>query len=167
MPTDVVEGLILAAFPERESSCDVLISRTGSPLEQLPPGAAVGTGSLRRCAQLLHRRADLVMRDIRGNVDTRLKKLAADEFDAIVLAEAGLKRLGLESHVTQIFEAEVLMPAVGQGALAIETRADDAATAPSSSGSIMYLPIGPCWPSDRCWRLWRAGVRRRSALGPA
>ncbi len=127
LPTDIVEGLALAAVPPRESPFDVLLSRHG-PLDRLPPGATVGTGSLRRRAQLLHARADLQMRDIRGNVDTRVAKLAAGEFDAIVLAEAGLRRLGLERHVSQRFEHAVLLPAVGQGALGIEVRAGDVAT---------------------------------------
>jgi hydroxymethylbilane synthase len=124
LPTDVVAGLVLAAVPQRESPRDVLISPHGT-LDKLPAGATVGTGSLRRRAQLLHARADLQMRDIRGNVDTRLAKLAAGEFDAIVLAEAGLLRLGLEKHATQRFDPTVILPAVGQGALGIETREAD------------------------------------------
>ncbi|MEX2111978.1 MAG: hydroxymethylbilane synthase [Pirellulales bacterium] len=127
LPTDVVDGLTLAAVPPRESPFDVLLSRHG-PFEQLPQGATVGTGSLRRRAQLLHARADLQMRDIRGNVDTRVAKLAAGEFDAIVLAEAGLRRLELEHHVTQRFEPTVVLPAVGQGALGIEVRTGDSST---------------------------------------
>ena len=128
LPTDAVEGLVLAAVPERENTFDALISRHGESFEDLPPGAAIGTGSLRRRAQLLHARGDLQMRDIRGNVDTRLQKLTAGQYDAIVLAYAGLKRLGLEQQITQILEPEFVLPAVGQGALAIETRLDDSAT---------------------------------------
>jgi hydroxymethylbilane synthase len=124
LPTDVVAGLVLASVPQRESPRDVLISPHGT-LDKLPAGATVGTGSLRRRAQLLHARADLQMRDIRGNVDTRLAKLAAGEFDAIVLAEAGLLRLGLEKHATERFDPTVILPAVGQGALGIETREAD------------------------------------------
>ena len=127
LPTDVVEGLVLAAVPEREMTRDALISREGKSLEELPQGAVMGTGSLRRRAQLLHLRADLQMRDVRGNVDTRLQKLASGQYDALVLAEAGLKRLGLEGQITQLLEPEVLLPAVGQGALGIETRTQDAA----------------------------------------
>ncbi len=121
LPTDVVEGLVLAAVPARESPHDVLISRRG-PFDALPSGSVIGTGSLRRRAQLLHVRGDLQMRDVRGNVDTRLEKLAAGQYDALVLAEAGLKRLGMEGQITNIFQPEVLLPAVGQGALGIEAR---------------------------------------------
>lgn len=128
LPTDEVDGLCLAAVPERESARDVLISRSGLPFDRLPAGAVIGTGSLRRRAQLLYARGDLQMGDIRGNVDTRLEKLAAGEFDAIVLAHAGLKRLELEDRITEVFTADWMLPAVGQGALGIETRAADTAT---------------------------------------
>jgi hydroxymethylbilane synthase len=128
LPTDTVRGLVLSAVPARESPADVLLSRSGQPLAQLPGGALVGTGSLRRRAQLLHVRPDLEMRDIRGNVDTRLQKLADGQYDALVLAQAGLKRLGLEARITQVLDCDVLLPAVGQGALGIETRGDDAVT---------------------------------------
>ncbi|MBI3839619.1 MAG: hydroxymethylbilane synthase [Planctomycetia bacterium] len=128
LPTDAVEGLVLSAVPERESAHDVLVSRAGKNLDDLPAGAVIGTGSLRRRAQLLHLRPDLQMRDIRGNVDTRLEKLAAGQFGAVVLAHAGLKRLGLEGQITQILPFEIMLPAVGQGALAIEARRDDSAT---------------------------------------
>jgi hydroxymethylbilane synthase len=127
LPTDEVAGLALAAVPERESPFDVLVSRHG-PLRDLPAGATIGTGSLRRRAQVLYARPDLEMRDIRGNVDTRLAKLAAGEFDAIVLAHAGLLRLQLDQHITEIFAPTVVLPAVGQGALGIEARADDRQT---------------------------------------
>ncbi|MEX0641575.1 MAG: hydroxymethylbilane synthase, partial [Pirellulales bacterium] len=123
LPTDPVAGLCLPAVPERESPRDVLISRHGLLLDRLPAAATVGTGSLRRRAQLLHARADLVMRDVRGNVDTRLKKLADGEFDALVLAHAGLVRLGLDDQITEILKPARMLPAVGQGALAIEARA--------------------------------------------
>jgi len=128
LPTDVVDGLVLAAVPERESPFDALISRDGSPLESLPPGATIGTGSLRRRAQLLHARSDLIMCDVRGNVDTRLAKVTSGEFDAIVLAQSGLKRLGLEACISQVLEPPLCLPAVGQGALGIECRVDDEAT---------------------------------------
>jgi hydroxymethylbilane synthase len=127
LPTDQVKGLALAAVPERASVFDVLASPHG-PLASLPTGATVGTGSLRRRAQLLHARPDLAMRDVRGNVDTRLTKLAAGQYDALVLAEAGLARLGLEDRIAQVLPADIMLPAVGQGALAIETREDDRAT---------------------------------------
>src|SRR5262249_2894957 len=114
--------------PEREEPADALISLNRLPLDSLPHGAAIGTGSLRRRAQLLHVRGDLRMRDIRGNVDTRLQKLRDGAYDAIVLAIAGLKRLGLSAEIPQLLPLEVMLPAVGQGALGIEARADDQST---------------------------------------
>jgi hydroxymethylbilane synthase len=128
LPTEPVEGLILAAVPPRESSADVLVSRDGAALESLPRGARIGTGSLRRQAQLRHVRPDLHVADIRGNVDTRLRKLDDGQFDALVLAEAGLRRLGLEERISQVLPFTTMLPAVGQGALAIECRADDTET---------------------------------------
>jgi hydroxymethylbilane synthase len=128
LPTEPVEGLVLAAVPVRESTRDVLISRVANRLEDLPQGARVGTGSLRRQAQLLHFRPDLQLLDIRGNVDTRLRKLHEGEYDAIILAEAGLRRLGLAERITQVIPAEIMLSAVGQGALGLETRGDDEAT---------------------------------------
>jgi hydroxymethylbilane synthase len=127
LPTDVAPGLGLAAVPSRASVCDVLIANRYASLEELPSGATVGTGSLRRQAQLLHVRPDLKMRDIRGNVDTRLRKLRAGNFDAIVLAQAGMERLGLADQITQVLPLEIALPAVGQGALGIEARVDDEA----------------------------------------
>jgi hydroxymethylbilane synthase len=128
LPTEPVAGLALAAVPERESTADVLLSAKATSLETLPKGARVGTGSLRRKAQLLHVRPDLVIEDIRGNVETRVRKLDEGEFDAIVLAEAGLKRLGLADRITQVLPRSIILPAVGQGALGIESRDDDEAT---------------------------------------
>ncbi len=128
LPTEKVSGLVLAAVPERASPADVLVSREGINLDQLPAGAVIGTGSLRRRANLLHARPDLRMADIRGNVDTRLGKLDQGQFDAIVLAEAGLNRLGLTARARQILPYDVMLPAVGQGALGIETREDDPPT---------------------------------------
>lgn len=128
LPTEPVEGLCLAAVPERETVRDALVCRKAGSFEELEPGAVIGSGSLRRRAQLLHRRSDLRVHDIRGNVDTRLKKLAKGDYDAIVLAEAGLKRLGLAGRITQILPTEIMLSAVGQGALGLETRASDLAT---------------------------------------
>jgi hydroxymethylbilane synthase len=133
LPTEPVEGLILAAVPPRESAADVLVTRPASSrpalsLAVLPHRALVGTGSLRRQAQLRHVRPDLQTADIRGNVDTRLRKLDEGEFDAIVLAEAGLRRLGLVDRITHVLPFDLMLPAVGQGALAIECRADDASS---------------------------------------
>jgi len=121
MPTELPHGLTLAAIPEREDPRDALI---GLALDKLPPGARIGTGSLRRAAQLRALRSDLWIEDIRGNVDTRLRKLDEGRYDAIVLASAGLRRLGWENRITEVFEPEVMCPAVGQGALAVETRDD-------------------------------------------
>lgn len=128
LPTDVVAGLTLAAVPPRESPADVLVSPTAKSLDLLPRSARVGTGSLRRQAQLQHARTDLKVENIRGNVDTRLRKLDDGQFDAIVLAEAGLRRLGLAERIAEVLPFNVMLPAVGQGALGIECRADDAAT---------------------------------------
>ncbi len=128
LPTDQVEGLLIGAVPPRESPRDVLVCRENRTLDELPPGSVVGTGSPRRRAQLLNRRADLRVVDVRGNVETRLRKLDEEEFDALVLAKAGLLRLGLEDRITQVLAPEVFLSAIGQGALGIEIRADDATT---------------------------------------
>ena len=127
MPTELPPGLTLGAITERLDAGDALISPRYKTIDQLPPGARVGTSSLRRKAQLLAYRPDLCITDLRGNLDTRLAKLLGQELDAILLAVAGLKRLGWEERITQILPQEICLPAVGQGALAIETRADDAA----------------------------------------
>ncbi|MEX2318032.1 MAG: hydroxymethylbilane synthase [Pirellulales bacterium] len=141
LPTDAVEGLVLAAIPPRESAADVLVVTAGSreqgagsfsmlpaPCSLLPLAARVGTGSLRRQAQLMHARPDLRVSEVRGNVDTRLRKLDDGQFDALILAEAGLVRLGLADRITQVLSPAVMLPAVGQGALAIECRTDDEET---------------------------------------
>jgi hydroxymethylbilane synthase len=128
LPTEPVAGLALAAVPDRGPIGDCLVSPRFRSLDELPQGAIVGTGSQRRRAQLLHVRRDLQMKDVRGNVDTRLRKLADGEYAAIILAEAGLKRLKLDGHIAQVLPRDIVLPAVGQGALGIEARADDAAT---------------------------------------
>lgn len=125
LPTERVEGLQLAAVPLREEVSDVLIARVPTNLEDLPLGAVVGTGSLRRRAQLWHVRRDLDLRDIRGNLDTRLRKLDEGQFDAIVLAAAGLRRLGWDHVNATALPHSIMLPAVGQGALGWEIRADD------------------------------------------
>ena len=122
MPTDLPGGLTLAAIPEREDPRDALIGRR---LAELPTGARVGTSSLRRSAQLRAIRRDLQLENIRGNVDTRLRKLDEGQYDAIVLAAAGLRRLGWENRIAELLDPETMCPAVGQGALAVETRDDD------------------------------------------
>jgi hydroxymethylbilane synthase (EC 2.5.1.61) len=123
VPMVIPEGLTLSAITEREEPYDVLISRNGNKLEELPSGAVVGTSSLRRQVQIKRRRKDLRVEILRGNVDTRLRKLKEGLYDAIVLAYAGVKRMGLSGEISQILED--FIPAVGQGSLAIETRAED------------------------------------------
>ncbi len=128
LPTEDHDDLTIAAIPQREDTADAFVSNKFSDVDSLPAGATVGTGSVRRAAQILHRRDDLKIEDIRGNVDTRLKKLDDGNYDAIILACAGLKRLGLSDRITQSFTPDVLMPAVGQGALGLEIRKNDPAT---------------------------------------
>ncbi|MCF6408678.1 hydroxymethylbilane synthase [Pseudalkalibacillus salsuginis] len=126
MPSVLPEGLELACTPPREDDRDALISENHVPFEKLPDGAIVGTSSLRRGAQLLAKRPDLSIKWIRGNIDTRLAKLQNEDYDAIVLAAAGLKRMGWSDDVvTQYLEKDVCIPAVGQGSLAIECRESD------------------------------------------
>ena len=127
MPTDLPPGLKIAAVPEREITADVLITRSGATFSQLPRGAVIGTSSLRRGAQLRHAREDIQIVPLRGNLDTRLRKLENDSegLDAIVLAAAGVKRLGLGHKITEYLNSDIMLPAVGQGALCIETRTDD------------------------------------------
>lgn len=128
LPTDPTPGLILAASPEREEPFDAFLSAKWPSLHALPVGAKIGTGSLRRQAQLKFRRLDLVCEDVRGNLDTRIRKMEEGEYDAILLACAGLRRLGWESRIRSIFDPSTLVPAVGQGALGLECRESDAAT---------------------------------------
>jgi hydroxymethylbilane synthase len=125
VPTALPDGLEILCVPEREDPRDALISRDAKPLDGLPQGARVGTSSLRRQAQLLHHRPDLKIGMLRGNLDTRLRKLRGGEFDAIVLAAAGLKRMGWAEQVTEYLTPEVSLPAIGQGALGLEGRRDD------------------------------------------
>lgn len=127
MPTIQPEGLTLGAVLVREDARDALVCPRGLALSELPPGARVGTGSLRREAQLRALRPDLTILGLRGNVDTRLRKVAAGEYDAIVLALAGLIRLGREAEVTAVLPVDIMLPAVGQGAIAVEVRAADGA----------------------------------------
>lgn len=125
LPTQRPEGLVIAAIPFRHDPRDALVSRTGVPLTALPPGAIVGTSSPRRQAQLRALRPDLEVRPIRGNIETRIRKVQEAEYDAAVLALAGLQRLGRQAEAAQIFGFEEMLPAPGQGALAVECRADD------------------------------------------
>lgn len=128
LPTFVVPGLVLAAVPTRGPPGDALVSIKHRSFAALPTGAVVATSSLRRKAQLLHRRPDLKLVEIRGNVDTRLRKLAEQNLDATILAQAGLVRLGLADRITEVLDDAWMLPAVGQGALGIECRTDDAGT---------------------------------------
>ena len=128
LPVEETPGIMVAAIPERESAHDALVSAESWTLSDLPEGARVGTCSLRRTAQLLARRPDLTILPLRGNVDTRLRKALNGEYDAVVLAQAGLTRLGLQSHIREVFSLEVMLPAPGQGALAVQCRADDSET---------------------------------------
>lgn len=125
LPVETAPGLSVAAIPQRADARDVLISAKGWSLDSLPTGAKVGTSSLRRSAQLLSARPDLTLLPLRGNVDTRIRKAMQGDYDAIVLAAAGVLRLGLEGHVTQFLPFEQMLPAPGQGALAVQCRADD------------------------------------------
>jgi hydroxymethylbilane synthase len=133
LPTVVPEGLSITATPEREDARDALVlgagaEAEGASLKSLAPGAVVGTSSLRRIAQLRHLRPDVRIKDLRGNVDTRLRKLDEGEYDALILASAGLRRLGLGARISAAIGADEMLPAVGQGSLGVETRAEDGRT---------------------------------------
>ncbi|MBU0513648.1 MAG: hydroxymethylbilane synthase [Proteobacteria bacterium] len=125
VPAELPQGLTIAAVPAREDCRDVLVCRRAAGLGDLPDGARVGTGSLRRAAQLLHLRPDLNVVGLRGNLETRLKKLTEQDLDAVVLAAAGMSRQGLAERITEFLDPAEFLPAVGQGALGIETREDD------------------------------------------
>lgn len=126
LPTIPEAKLELASVPPRGPTGDAFVSRKHRRFDELPEGATVGTSSLRRRAQVLNRRPDLKLLDLRGNVDTRLRKLDEQNLDAIILAEAGLVRLGLTNRITEILDSSWMLPAVGQGAIGLECRADDA-----------------------------------------
>jgi len=126
VPTYFPEGLALRCITEREDCRDIVILRPGvASWKELPQGARIGTSALRRKAQLLHVRPDLQMVDIRGNVETRIRKLTEDNLDAVILASAGMKRLGFEKQISEYLPVEVSIPAIGQGALGLESRIDD------------------------------------------
>ena len=128
LPMENTPGIVIAAIPERAAVYDVLVSRGRQPLSMLPEGARVGTSSLRRAAQLRVHRPDLTILPLHGNVDTRVRKLLNGEYEAIVLAQAGLTRLGLQEYISEVLPLEVMLPAPGQGALAVQCRADDTQT---------------------------------------
>ena len=127
LPTEGSDGVVIGAVSTRDDVRDCVVARGRGSLADLPPDAVVGTSSLRRSAQLRALRFDLDVRSIRGNVDTRIEKVRAGDYEAVVLAAAGIRRLGLEEAVTEWLEADVMLPAPGQGALAIQCRADDGA----------------------------------------
>ena len=128
LPTENPAGLTVGCIPARAEVRDVLISANGYSLATLPPGAVVGTSSLRRAAQILAQRPNVTTQSLRGNVDTRLRKALEGQYNAIILAGAGLTRLGLDGHITEWLPLDVMLPAPGQGALAVQCRAEDAAT---------------------------------------
>ncbi|HET9940526.1 MAG TPA: hydroxymethylbilane synthase [Candidatus Eisenbacteria bacterium] len=128
LPTEETPGLAIGALLTREDPRDALVSRGGVGLDQLPQGAVVGTSSFRRRAQLLARRPDLTVEDLRGNVPTRIARVLSGTVDAIVIAAAGLIRLGMESEIAEILDESVMLPAPGQGIIAVQIRADDAET---------------------------------------
>lgn len=128
VPTEVPAGLVIGITTVREDPRDAFISKKYRALPEIPPGGRIGTGSLRRKAQLLHLRPDLEIVPLRGNVDTRLRKLAEENLDAVILATAGLRRLGRAGEITAIIPAATMVPAIGQGALGLEYRQDDAET---------------------------------------
>jgi hydroxymethylbilane synthase len=150
LPTECAEHFTVGAIPVRSYVEDVLISPSGAKLSELPAGAVVGTSSLRRSSQLVHFRPDLKTAHIRGNVDTRIKKLraAGGEFDAILLARAGLTRLQLEHEITEVLPLDVMLPAPGQGALGIECRSDDAEIL-SMLSKLHHLPTAIAVAAER------------------
>lgn len=125
LPIENSPGLVLGLIPQRAAAHDVLISRESQSLDDLAPSSVIGTSSLRRMAQILAYRPDLEIKSLRGNVDTRVRKLLEGQYDAIVLAQAGISRLGLDDHITQILPIEIMLPAPGQGALAVQCRQGD------------------------------------------
>jgi hydroxymethylbilane synthase len=149
VPTEMATGLAFAAITKREDPRDCLISRDNCPLKDLPRGIRVGTGSLRRQAQLRRLRPDLEVVEIRGNVDTRMKKVATGEFEAVVLAVAGVTRLGAREKIAEIFEPEAMLPAVGQGALGIETRAGDHEIARLVADALDHAETRVCASAER------------------
>ena len=153
VPTLLPDGLKIVAISEREDPRDVIISKEGRTLAQLQEGARIGTSSLRRQAQLAGYRPDLVMEPLRGNINTRLRKLGDGQYDAIVLAYAGVKRLGWEGEVTQVLDTDIMLPAIGQGALGIEARGDD----PGTLERILFLNHSE---TSLCVRAERAFLHR-------
>ncbi len=155
LPTRLPEGLVLGCVTRREDVRDALVAREGiQSLDDLPPKAVIGTSSLRRQAQLLARRPDLRLVDLRGNVGTRLQRLTEGHYDAIILAAAGLARLGFEAHIVQRIPTDVMLPAVGQGALGIEVREQDAAT----RAAVQVLAHQATWQACEAERAFLHGL---------
>lgn len=150
VPAELAQGLMLGAIPEREDPSDVLVTADGDALDDLEAGARIGTNSLRRSLQLRRQRNDLEYAMLRGNVDTRLRKLADGEYRAIVLAAAGLRRLGLYSRPLWPIPVEISVPSVGQGALAIEVRQDDASTR-EILAKLDHAPTRACVEAERAF----------------
>jgi hydroxymethylbilane synthase len=150
LPTSIPDGLRIAAIPEREEAQDALITGGASGLFQLPAGARIGTGSIRRQAQILALRPDLKILDIRGNIETRLRKLQEGTYDAIVLACAGLNRLGLGDRIAAKFSTSEMLPAPGQGALAVEARDDDARLV-DIAAALNHLPTFQAVTAERAF----------------
>lgn len=166
MPTILPDGLVIAAFPPREDVRDAFISSRYAALDALPAGAIVGTSSLRRQAQVLRRRPDLRVVGLRGNVETRLRKLEGGDADATLLACAGLNRLGLQQRITSPIPSDVMLPAVAQGAIAIEIRAGDDATA-ALLGSINHEETALCVTAERAFLARLDGSCRTPIAGLA
>ncbi len=154
VPVEMPPEFIIAAVLEREDPRDAFLSVKHASFEALPQGARVGSSSLRRQAQLLHRRPDLKIEPLRGNVDTRLRKLQEGQYDAIVLAVAGLKRLGLGGHITAVLDPSLALPAITQGIIGLECRADDAAT----RALLARLNHGPSWTQALAERALSRGL---------
>ena len=154
VPVEMPPEFLIAAVLEREDPRDAFLSVKYPGLDALPQGAKVGSSSLRRQAQLLHRRPDLKIEPLRGNVDTRLRKLQEGQYDAIVLAVAGLKRLGLDGHITAVLDPAVTLPAITQGIIGLECRVDDAGT----RALLARLNHGPSWTQALAERALSRGL---------
>jgi hydroxymethylbilane synthase len=148
LPTKIPEGLHIAAIPEREDARDALISKHAKDLSELPAGSLIGTGSVRRQSQLLAIRPDLKMKDIRGNIDTRWNKLQNGAYDAIILACAGLNRLGFQDRISALLSFEQMLPAPGQGALALEARVSDSRITPIAA-ALNHTPTAIAVSAER------------------
>ncbi|MBI2288291.1 MAG: hydroxymethylbilane synthase [Chloroflexi bacterium] len=150
VPTEIPQGLSLAAVMERADPRDILVSRVGKKLAALPAGSKIGTGSLRRAVQVIACRPDLTTGGIRGNVDTRLEKVSRGEFDGVILAAAGMLRMGWQDRISEYLSVEQFLPAVGQGALAVETRSDDKEIVRFVSG-VNHLPSWQSVTAERAF----------------